>query len=563
MAERLSKANALFAVRGCTKSSASKLRIERIPRPLARFSLSRSNLSGTGRILMKKKWLIFTLFLSFLLSACNLFNFISPSGSTHNPTPTTTSVTPLAPTENWDDQKIFQSGLISSEQPALESLKQASVYHLDIEIADDFLSLHGQEKVRYTNQENQSLNEVYFQLFPNMEGGKSTVSDAMIDDVTIKPIYEEGNSTMRVPLSTPLESGHSVVIQLNFEVNIPQDAGGNYGLFGYIDDILVLDGFYPAIPVFDENGWHKGIIPPNSDTTFQDVSFYVVKVTAPKNLVIVTTGVQVDSQQSGNQQIKKFAQGPARDFYIAASKDFKVVSEKIGETTVNSYAANNLTDGSKIALKTAVNAIKDYNANFGTYPYTEFDVVSTPMQGAYGIEYPGITGINYSLYDLNSIIGGLSASVTLESTVAHETAHQWFYNVVGDDQWNQPWLDESMAQYSTGLYYLDEYGQQGFDGYESSWYSRWDRVDREIMPIGLPAGDYQGKEYSAIVYGRGPIFIETLAKTMGQPAFTKFLKDYYQTYKWGIATTSGYEKLAETECQCDLTTLFSDWVTGK
>jgi aminopeptidase N len=350
---------------------------------------------------------------------------------------------------------------------------------------------------------------------------------------------------------------------MDFQVELPRESGGNYGLLGYIDNILVLDGFYPAIPVYDEKGWHAGKVPPNADSTFQDASFYMVRVTAPANLIVIASGIQVDQTKTDNRQIVTFAAGPARDFYLAASDRFAVVSETVGETKVNSYAFKDRTEGAQLALRTATNALKSYSARFGTYPYTEFDVVSTPMQNAYGIEYPGITGINYAMYDLGATIGGLPASVMLESTVAHEVGHQWFYNVVGNDQINEPWLDESAVQYITDLYFLDMYGQQGMASYRDSWLSRWDRVNRELIPIGMPAGSYQGKEYGAIVYGRGPLFVEALAQKMGQATFDQFLRDYAQSHKWGIGTAASFKQLAEKQCQCDLTPLFDEWVYKK
>lgn len=462
--------------------------------------------------------------------------------------------------DNWDDRTIFRSGLIQAEQPVLEKLPGASMYHLDVQIADDFASLQGQERVRYTNQEKEPLEAIYFQLFPNMSGGDSTVSAVKVDEQEVQPIYEAGNATVRVPLTTPLQPGQQVVVQMNFQVKVPTEIGGNYGLFGYLENILVLDGFYPAIPVYDEKGWHAGLLPPNADSTFQDASFYTVRVTAPAILTLITSGIQVDYTQQDNRQITTFAAGPARDFYIAASDRFVVLKEKVGETSVNSYAFKERTDGAQLALDTAVSALKALNARFGTYPYTEFDIVSTPMQGATGIEYPGMTGINYTAYDPTAKISGLPAPAILESTVAHEVGHQWFYNVVGNDQANQPWMDEAITQYVTGLYFLDRYGQQGMDGYRSSWLSRWERVNREPIPIGLPADSYQGKEYGAIVYGRGPLFIEALAQKMGQVPFSQFLQAYYQTYQWGIGDAASFKLLAEKYCQCDLTPLFNEWV---
>jgi hypothetical protein len=462
--------------------------------------------------------------------------------------------------DNWDDRTVFRAGLVQDEQKTLDGLPGASVYHLDLRIAGDLLSLQGRERVRYTNQETQPLDAVYFQLFPNMAGGESTVSAVSVDGREAAPVYESGRDTVRVPLAAPLRPGERVVIQMDFEVKVPAGLGGGYGLFGYINDILVLDGFYPAIPVYDEMGWHAGAVPPNADTTFQDASFYLVRVSAPATLTLVASGIAVERAVQDANQVVTFAAGPARDFYMAGSGRFAVISETIGETRVNSYAFSDRLEGSRMALRTAVGAFKSFSARFGSYPYTEFNVVSTPMQGAYGIEYPGITGINYALYDLSATVGGAAAPVILEGTVAHEAGHQWFYNLVGNDQANEPWLDEAVTQYVTGLYYLDTYGQQGWDGNRASWLSRWDRVNRQAIPIGLPAGDYQGREYGAIVYGCGPLFVEALAKRMGQSTFDAFMRDYCQSNKWGIASTASFKLLAEKHCQCDLTPLFEEWV---
>lgn len=462
----------------------------------------------------------------------------------------------------WDDRSIFRAGLIGAEQGVLDQLPGASVYHLDVQIADDLASLQGHEQVRYTNRENQALDVLYFQLFPNMSGGKITVSAVKVDDVEVQAVQEFDGGAIKLPLPAALQPGKSLAIQMDFKLELPLEMGGNYGLLGHFNDVLVLDEFYPVIPVYDDNGWHVGKLPPNADEVYLDASFYVVRATAPISLTVVASGRQVSRESSGNEQVLTFAIGPARDFYIAASDHYTVVSQTVGETTVNSYAFKERTEGIQIALRTAVNALKSYGARLGPYPYTEFDVASTPLL-ALGIEYPGLVGISLNLYDPTADFGGTPYQVMLESTVAHEVGHQWFYNIVGNDQINEPWLDESFAQYITGLYFLDMYGQSGFQDYRSSWVSRWQRVQEADIPIGMPAGEYQGREYGAIVYGRGPLFIEALAATMGQATFDKFLRDYYDTSKWGIGTAASFKQLAEKHCQCDLTPLFEEWVYKK
>jgi aminopeptidase N len=62
------------------------------------------------------------------------------------------------------------------------------------------------------------------------------------------------------------------------------------------------------------------------------------------------------------------------------------------------------------------------------------------------------------------------------------------------------------------------------------------------------------------VYGRGPLFIEALAETMGPEPFSEFLRDYYQTHQWGTATGASFKLLAEQHCNCDLSPIFETWV---
>ncbi len=323
--------------------------------------------------------------------------------------------------------------------------------------------------------------------------------------------------------------------------------------------MLVLDTFYPAIPVYDDEGWNIETPSHNGDLTYYDASLYLVRVTAPAGLTFVASGIEVGREYDGKRQVLTFAAGPARDFYLAASERYVRFSEQLGETTIHSYAFAERQEGAELALQHAVDAVKSFNARFGAYPYSELDVLSTPMQ-ALGIEYPGAVGIALTLYDPEGQVLGLPASAVLESVVAHEVAHQWFYNAVGNDQQDEPWVDEAIVQYVTGLYYADMYGPAVAQSYRKSWISRWDRVDRADIPIGMPAASYTRDEYSPIVYGRGPVFVTALATEMGQSTFDEFMRDYYQAHQWGIGTGETFKQLAEEHCQCDLTPLFKEWV---
>jgi aminopeptidase N len=460
---------------------------------------------------------------------------------------------------SWEDRSIFKDGLVSSEQSTLNELPDASVYHLEFNIEEDLYHITGTEEVRYTNAEETTLDGVHFRLFPNILGGEMTVSNLTVDDRSVTPGYELENSLLIVPLSTPLEPGQSVIINMDFTVTVPQTLEHNYGVLAYVEDVLTLAHAYPMIAVFDEEGWNAEIPPQSGDVTYADAAFFLVKVTAPKDLTLVASGQTLSSSESEQVQMLSVASGPARDFYLAASPGYEKITETFGEVTVNSYAPENFQEGSEMALDVALRAIEVFSTRYASYPYTELDIVATPTL-ALGIEYPGMIAITSDIYDLDQYLGGASARNYMEATVAHEVGHQWFYNLVGDDQLDDPWLDESLTQFITLQYYADEYGPSGEEGFHSTLMQWWSDTGQAEIPIGLPVAEYSEQDYGGIVYGRGPLFFVALREEMGTEAFDAFLKEYTETLSWDIATPAFLQSLAEKHCSCELNALFNEWV---
>lgn len=455
----------------------------------------------------------------------------------------------------WDNREIFAPGLIASQQPVLAELPGATVYHLDIFLSDDLTSLSGQEEVLYTNREDVALAVIYFRLFPNLTEGATTVSAVQVNGRAVEPEYDQQGSALRVPLPTPLAPGEQAVVSLAFEVMVPVAGGGNYGTFIFDEDVLALAHFYPMVAVYDDEGWNVEIAPEYGDVVYAESSFYLVRISAPGAVTLVASGVPVEETEDGERQLVTYAAGPMRDFYLVASERFVPVSEQVGETTVHAYTFPEFEEAGAASLAQAVAAVESFNEIFGVYPFTELDLASTPTL-ALGVEYPGTIVVTDRLFDP----AGGYPPVVLESTTVHEVAHQWFYSLVGNDQIDEPWLDESLTQYATLLYFADLYGERGREAFRSSLVDRWERVELAEIPIGLPVGAYEGPEYSAIVYGRGPLFFEALAERMGPDDFDTFLREYYQTHMWEIATPESLRAVAESACDCDLESLFEEWV---
>jgi aminopeptidase N len=119
-----------------------------------------------------------------------------------------------------------------------------------------------------------------------------------------------------------------------------------------------------------------------------------------------------------------------------------------------------------------------------------------------------------------------------------------------------------MAQYLTYLYYMERYGEGAASGFYQSLEGRWQQVNGDDIPIGLPVAEYTPMEYGAIVYGRGPIFLAMLEDEIGEAAFDTFLETLFSEYRFGIATTESVKEVAEAACSCDLDSLWEEWVYG-
>lgn len=439
-------------------------------------------------------------------------------------------------------------------------ISDASRYQIVLTIPPDYLTPEGTLSVRYTNQEAESLAEIFFRLPPNSAGGAIEVSNVKAGGLPCESEVVSAGSAMRVILPQTLQVGKVIDISLSFQLVLPTVMGGNYGLFGFFEDTLAMDVFFPIIPVFDDRGWNVDAPPSNGDLIFTDPSFFDVTIIAPENLVLVASGIKIKEENIGGTMHTQFVAGPTRDFFLAGSTGFKTLTTKVDEITIRSTFPPQFEEAGSLALQSAERAMRIFITRFGAYPFSEFDIVATPMQAG-GMEYSGATAITLEFYDLTKKVFNTSASELLETTVAHELAHQWFFNQIMNDQLTEPWLDEAFAQYATYLYYLDSKDEWSAKQYARNWIARLYRSPTQNKPIGLPAGAYvDGSEYSGIIYGKGPLFIAELEKLFAVNDFNKFLLDYNNSFRWKIVDTNAFKAFAEQECACDLDKLFSDWV---
>ena len=182
---------------------------------------------------MKRIWARLALVL-FAVLAISCGRFVSPwaAPSTH---------------ETLPGRDAFARGLVSSERAVLNDLSGATQYQIDLTVASD-VSLQAHQQVLYTNREDVALQDIYFRLLPNGAGGQLSASNVAVDGQAVDPAYTSGNLALRVPLAVPLSPGQQISITLDFALTLPREAGGNYGLLGYLDSTILLDESHPLLP---------------------------------------------------------------------------------------------------------------------------------------------------------------------------------------------------------------------------------------------------------------------------------------------------------------------------
>jgi len=515
------------------------------------------------------------------LMGCNAPQ-LTDSSATTMPTPSPTFVQPMAtnttiatPTRATLSTTVTSSFTIPDYRQAMQPEFAAEVdavqasgatqYNLTITIPpdsfqnEDGVTFQGMAEIHYTNTETVPLTDIYFRLYPNLVGfaGQMQILQVWVADEPTTPRLDANDTVLKVPLPKPLVPQESIDLALRYSATAPTTVEKGYNIFSYTNDVLAMAGFYPAVAVYDE-GWNTLIPPYYGDATFHDIALYQVTLTVPDDMVVVASGNQIEQQtQADGTKTLQLISGPIRDFYMAMSNQYQVISDTVDGITVNSYYLPTTDEGAQQVLTDAVEALQFFNKQFGPYPYTEFDLVATPTRAG-GVEYPGVVVIAQGLYH--------QPTSFTKHVVGHEVAHQWWYGLVGNNQITEPWLDEALTQYSTLLFWeatdgaevAAQINQQMFvTPYEQA------KAEGKDLPVAGTVADFDQTEYAAFVYAKGPLFFKTLHEEVGDEIFYEIMQNYYTEYKYKLAQADDFVNIAEKTYGQSIAPLYNRWILGQ
>ncbi|MCJ7824588.1 MAG: M1 family metallopeptidase [Anaerolineales bacterium] len=473
-----------------------------------------------------------------------------PPAFTPTPSPPATHTPQPTPEVQHSDQ---QPGLLPDHIDDLSQIKGATRYSIDVQVTlgSEMRTavLDGWAQIQFQNQLDHPLHEIYLMLWPNDSQYQASMvaGPVFIRDKVIDPKLELAGLALRVDLPLPLAPGEMIDLGLPFRIEVESMRPSAPRRFGITEGVLIAPTFYPLIPRIVDDEWDVRRAPPGGDTTNSEIALYQLRVTAPAAFDLVASGVEILNETIGDLQRLTYVTGPMRDIAIAVA-DFVNESRQVGDVTVTAWVLEDHADDLDKVLDSATLQMQVLGDLVGPYPYPELDIVDAPAAFG-GIEYPGLV-----------FIGTVGTHWVVEPTV-HEVAHQWFYALIGDDQISEPWLDEAAATYAEALYYERALGSGRATGFLSDLRAIVREHSDPTIPIGLPVGDYASvNDYAVFVYMKGALFFDALRRELGDRSFREFLKAYYEQYRYGFASGSDFQEVAEETCRCNLQDLFDLWV---
>lgn len=495
--------------------------------------------------------------------------FVAPTPSpTAAPTPPPDPAVPFAASPL--EPRGHASVMLPSAVASLEGLQDAPRYQIAATFDPGAMTLRGTERVRVVNRAEVALGEVYFRLYPNAGRlyGPARMELLRIADGSGKALAWESEgdpSVVRVPLASPWEPGGVQALTLEWQATVPVEGDRpwtreqGYGIFREAKGLIVLAEWFPMLAVHENGDWRLDPVPEWGDPAYSEIAFHEVWFAAPESYAVIATGSEVATARKGGTVTYAFRSGPARDFFIALSDELGVTVARVGDVTVRSFAYPGHAASGAEALAAATDALGVFNTRFGPYPYRELDIVEAPLIGLLGMEYPGVVLISDALYTP-------AEKWRLAITVAHEIAHQWWYGVVGNDILREPWLDEALATFSSGVYVQDVMGDAAFRSQYGEWVARYESGKRNgtTGAVTWPVGRfYSSWNYVTVVYYKGAIALQALRLEIGDVAFFGALRRHYEQSRFKVARGQDLLGLLEQAAGRDLDTFYRQWFAGE
>ena len=382
--------------------------------------------------------------------------------------------------------------------------------------------------------------------------GEIAFDSVKVNDVAIA--YQIGGTDcdiLIVPLSSTLYPDESVTVEMVYQVSL---ANVKHRL-GWGENTVNLGNFFPILCAMDQTGaWIDTPYYIYGDPFVSEMANFDVTLAVPSNFVVASTGTVLSASTTDEITTYTIEADVVRDFAIVTSPDFKVLSQTENGIAVKYYYFDDAEPSKALAFATT--SLKYFSDNIAPYPYDTYSVVQADFCFG-GMEYPMLSVISSET----------SAPV---ETVVHETIHQWFYNLVGSDQIENPWQDEGLVKFLTQLY-LDQCGEtplkesmrkylKNYTTYVNVLTDYLGKLDT-TMRASYKFDTEQGYVY--MTYVKGALMFNSIYDACGKEKFFACLKRYFDDCKLSIATPDEMRASFSSSYGADIAGFFDSYINGQ
>jgi hypothetical protein len=285
----------------------------------------------------------------------------------------------------------------------------------------------GTQQIVVKNAARKPLDRVWLRLWGNGPVGCSprAVTVTAVQGGTKRRLTRQC-SALEILLPASLSPGASTTLTLTLSIAAPdvQDR------FGAAEGILLFGNALPVVAQRDVRGWQLPEYSTYGESFVSSWATFNLALHHPASLPVAASGTTTTTLDPGGATATTTSAIDARDAFWAIGPMAEVTAKTKRGTLVRAWSTPEAVADREEVLAQAVSALEQIERHLPPYPYAEYDVVVARIEAGGGMEYPGIVLTDGS-----------------DDVTRHETGHQWFYGMVGDDQYREPWIDEGLTSF--------------------------------------------------------------------------------------------------------------------
>jgi aminopeptidase N len=483
---------------------------------------------GKAMTLSRKHTLIIITLPAILLLSCQAV-LRATSTPTAIPAPTPATVPTLPPADVQAEYGIGDPYFPDLGNPGYDV--QNYVIALDVDPESGEIS--GKTTIEAVAKTDLSSFNLDFQGF---EIGGLTVNGSTAD-------YTRDDRELIITPGKPLQAGDAFTVEVAYN-GIPQPAYYNALDF----KMGWLQGTSKAINVLSEPDGASSWYPVNDHPL--DKATYRFEISVPQPWVVAATGNLLGTESEGNKVRYIWEMDKPMASYLASVNiDHYILQESMGPggVMIRNYIPDDVDPLLTRDLDQLPEMLDYFSGLFGPYPFEEYGVliadetIGPCLEGSLSLEAQSLS------------IHCPSEFMLSRTVLAHELAHQWFGDSVSLERWQDIWLKEGFATYSSWLWESRGQGVDSITAYAD--------IQRNLYPIDEKIGQPPPDElYDWESYDGGAMVLHALRLQVGDEAFFDILRTYLERYRYGNAGTEEFIAVAEEVSGQELSGFFDSWL---